>query len=494
MSIRAAAGEQLDWSFGLRNGAGKYLTAETFGFRIATAASIMKKKQIWFLEQAEGDDHVYIRSHLNRYLYVDGDGNFKGDAEATTDEAALLIEAQDDGRWCLKSKKYGWYIGTDPSIERSAFEADKQEKHMWTVHLAMHPQICLKNVNRKTYVHLADGQLCTDEVIPWGDDATITIHFFDDDGTYGLISADGSYLSASGALMGSPNDSCKFIIVFNGGKVSFKSKSSGKFLTALGAKGTCKATKSAISKDELFHMEDSFPQIKLTAQNGKKLSIKGGIEVAASQTETTDNEIFQIEPAGAVGDDVWTIKSCNSKFWSVVDGAVHATKEKVEGDAEKFTIEWRGPNIALKSKANGKYLEQKLNGYIHAVGAEASADAKTEFCYEIVNRPKLVLRGEYGFVGTLPSGLLECNKSVPEIYTMHVTKGFCKISHANGKFWKIGANGISCSGETAEEYTMSLHEESMMCLMSGGKYFEGFQNGEFKCTGTKPGKSTYFEY
>ena len=91
-----------------------------------------------------------------------------------------------------------------------------------------------------------------------------------------------------------PNESCKFIIVFNGGKVSFKSKSTGKFLTALGARGTCKATKSAITKDELFHMEDSFPQLKFTSANGKKLSIKAGIELAATQAETTDTEIFQV--------------------------------------------------------------------------------------------------------------------------------------------------------------------------------------------------------
>jgi fascin 1/2 len=294
--------------------------------------------------------------------------------------------------------------------------------------------------------------------------------------------------------MEAPNDTCKFIIVFDGGKVSFKSKSSQKFLTALGGKGTCKATKTAISKDELFEMEDSFPQLKFTSVNGKKLSIKAGIELAASQADTTDNEIFQVEPAGNVGDDIWTVKGCNNKFWTVVDNAIHCTAESVTSDAEKFKFEWRGPSIAIQSVSTGKYLEQKMNGYIHAIGKEASTDAKTEYVYEIVNRPKLVLRGEYGFVGTLPSGLLECNKSVPEVYTMHVTKGMCHISSASGKFWKIGENGISCSGSSPEPYTMSLHEESMMCLMSDGKYFEGFQNGAFTCTGTKPGKSTYFEY
>jgi len=490
MSTKAAAGEVLDWSFGLRNSAGKYLTQETFGFKLACAASIMKKKQIWFLEQDEGDDFVHIRSFLNRYIRVDGDGNFLADVEEKTDETQLIIEAQEDGKWCMKSKKYGWYLGGNPEKERAAFTTAKGPEHQWTVHLAMHPQICLFNMNRKAYVHLDNNQFTTDELVPWGDDATITMHFFDANGTYGLVAASGAYLSASGALKENPDESCEFIIVFNGGKVSFRSITNGKYLTALGAKGTCKATKSAITKDELFHMEDSFPQLKMTAVNGKKLSIKQGVELAASQSETTDLEIFQVEP---VGNNKWTFKASNGKFWTLTDGAVHADSETCDADEQKFEIEWLGNKIAIKAP-NGKYCVQMLNGYIHAKGSDASSDSKTVYVYEIVNRPKLVLRGEYGFIGTLPSGLLECNKSVPEVYSMHITQGFCKISHANGKYWKVGPNGVSATGDSPEQYTMSLHEDSMMCLMHDGKYFEGFQNGAFTLTGTKPGKSTLFEY
>lgn len=43
-----ATKRDLDWSFGLINTGGKYLTLESFGNRINCAASIMKKKQIFF--------------------------------------------------------------------------------------------------------------------------------------------------------------------------------------------------------------------------------------------------------------------------------------------------------------------------------------------------------------------------------------------------------------------------------------------------------------
>jgi hypothetical protein len=173
--------------------------------------------------------------------------------------------------------------------------------------------------------------------------------------------------------------------------------------------------------------------------------------------------------------------------------SVQAKDENSSDASCTFTVEWRGPNVALKAN-NGKYVVQMMNSYLHANAADATEENGGLFTYEIVNRPQLVLRGEYGFVGTLPSGLLECNKSVPEVYTMAIKDGNCHVSHANGKFWKTGSNGVSCTGGVPEDYHIELYDNSMLCLKSGDKYFQGAQNGAFTLTGSKPDRSTFFEY
>lgn len=483
------AGSQLEWSFGLRNSAGKYLTAETFQNKIVCAASIMKKKQIFFLEQSEGDDCVYIKSHLGKYLTVDGDGKFLGSGEGQGEEEAMIIEPQADGSWAIKSKKYGWYCGgTGENL--SAFVKEIDPTKIWTIHLAMHPQINLRNVMRKAYCHMDNGSFATDEIVPWGEDATITLHFNDEDGTYGLVAADGTFLTNTGAL-GQNDDAAKFIIEFQGGQVSFKAKGSGKYITALGAKGTLKASKASITKDEQFVMEDSFPQIALHCKNGKYVSTKQGVELASSAAAITNNEIFQLEPLDDNGN--WALKSSVPKYWNLDGVSVQATETDSSAGTSSFAIEWRGAQIALKA-SNGKYVAQMMNSYLHANVDEATEENGGVYTYELVNRPRLVLRGEFGFVGTLPSGLLECNKSNPEIYTMAVHDGKVQISHANGKYWKVGSNGVSCSGAAPEDYAIELYDNSMLCLKMGDKYFQGAQNGAFTLTGTKADKSTHWEY
>jgi fascin 1/2 len=483
------AGSQLEWSFGLRNSDNKYLTAETFQNKIVCAASIMKKKQIFFLEQSEGEDCVYIKSHLGKYLTVDGDGKFLGSGDGQGEEEAMIIEPQDDGSWAIKSKKYGWYCGgTGENL--SAFVKEIDPTKIWTIHLAMHPQVNLRNVMRKAYCHMDNGSFATDEIVPWGEDATITLHFNTEDGTYGLVAADGLFLTATGAL-GPNDDSAKFIIEFQGGQVSFKSKVSNKYVTALGAKGTLKASKAGITKDEQFVMEDSFPQIALHSKNGKYVSTKQGVELAAFADTITNNAIFQVEPLDNNGN--WAIKSNVPKYWNLDGLSVQATETDSSAATSCFAIEWRGAQIALKA-SNGKYVAQMMNNYLHANVDEATEENGGVFTYEIVNRPRLVLRGEYGFVGTLPSGLLECNKSTPEIYIMVVHDGKVQISHQNGKYWKVGSNGVSCSGGSPEDYAIELYDNSMLCLKMGDKYFQGAQNGAFTLTGTKADKSTHFEY
>jgi hypothetical protein len=485
-SAGAKAGETLAWSVGLKNHAGKYLTAETFGVANCNAG-LMKKKQIFDIVGGGDDTSVFFKTHLGKYLGVDSDGTFMDKCDSAGDEQQFAIEAQPDGRWAIKSVKYGWYFGgTGENLK--TFSAEIEPDRLWTVNLAMHPQVCIRNVKRTTYMHLSADSFTTDEETPWGDDATITIVFFDDSGTYGLQSCDGRFVTQKGELVAAPNDDARYVLEFRGGRVSFKSFTTGKYLTSLGAKGTVKATKGEITKDEQYEFEDSFPQIKLTASNGKKVSTKQGVALAASRTETSDTEIFQVEPIGETG--FWSIKSNVGKYWTEVEGSIHAEAESV-GPSEQFEIEWKGAAIQIKT-AGGKYIQQQMNSYLQPKGSDG--DAKSQFIYEIVNRPRLVLRGEHGFVGTLPSGLLECNKSTPEVYTMSIVKGVCHISHANGKFWSVGANGVSCSGSSKEDYFISLHANSMLAISANDKYFQGAQNGAFTLTGTKIDKSTLFEY
>ena len=68
------------WSVGIINAKHKYLTAESFGFKINANGASLKKKQTWLLEPSGEGDYICLRSHLDRYLAVDQYGNVTCDA------------------------------------------------------------------------------------------------------------------------------------------------------------------------------------------------------------------------------------------------------------------------------------------------------------------------------------------------------------------------------------------------------------------------------
>lgn len=68
----AASDVGLQLKVGLINNCYKYLTAETFGFKINASSTTFRKKQLWTIEpDANEADTVYVRSHLGRYLSGD---------------------------------------------------------------------------------------------------------------------------------------------------------------------------------------------------------------------------------------------------------------------------------------------------------------------------------------------------------------------------------------------------------------------------------------
>lgn len=135
----------------------KYLTAETFGFKINANGSSLKKKQIWTLEVLGEDGFVCLKSHLNKYLAVDQFGNVTCESDDCDAEAKFTITFTPEGFWALKNEVRGYFLGssTDKLI-CSAKIPGKAE--FWTPHLQARPQVNIRSVGRKRYAHLSDAQ------------------------------------------------------------------------------------------------------------------------------------------------------------------------------------------------------------------------------------------------------------------------------------------------------------------------------------------------
>ena len=70
-----AATDKGCWTVGLINSKFKYLSAETFGYKVNSNGKTLKKKQVWILEPSGDGDTIVLRSHLNKYIAVDQFGN-----------------------------------------------------------------------------------------------------------------------------------------------------------------------------------------------------------------------------------------------------------------------------------------------------------------------------------------------------------------------------------------------------------------------------------
>ena len=270
--------DTLEWKMGLLNHASKYLTAETFGFKINASGATMKKKQVWILEHdRSAEDVVYIRSHLGRYLSGDKRGNVTCDSEEKGPEEKFTLEYDSAGRWAFRNGAHGYYFGGSDDGLR-CYEKQPGPTEWWTIHLAVHPQVNLRSVNRRRYARLAPAarEIHVDTVIPWGQDALITLEFRE--GMYAVKTCDNYYLSRDGTLCRRPSEDTLFKLEIRSGAnagMALKDRR-GSYMTAVGT-GTMQSKNKNISKDELFTLEDSHPQGTFTAHNGKIVSTKQGM-------------------------------------------------------------------------------------------------------------------------------------------------------------------------------------------------------------------------
>jgi len=498
--------ELLEWSLGLRNrNNGKYLTQETFGFTLNCTASSLKKKQIFYLLPAPSGG-VYIKSNLGRYLYGLADGKWLGDADQPNGDCVWTIVPQKSGTWALKTA-HGFYANLQGET-LSAFTKELPKDHSgeWVVHLAMHPQVNLFNVMRKRYVAFRQdpntkaGSLNAVEDIPWGEDALLSFVFFDQhpDGRYGIQAYNGHYLSASGKLVAGSNPpaECMFLLGFHDDAISLRDEQ-GLYLTCLGKDGVLKTNKPQITRDELFQLSDSEPQFVINDSKGKKVSIRTGVEVKADQVTVEDGEQFQLEidPAGS---RKVAFMTNNRQYWTVTgDGTISATG-KGKGPSEYFTVEWLGNRVKVIA-ANGKYITVRSNGGLVANGN--GSDPTSLFNIEIINRPELILRGQYGFVGKKgKSNRIEVNKSSGSVFQLRAQDGNYTIGYVDDDdgsqlYWSLDRDGVHL-GKSPQIFHLEFVERSKFLIKdaASGKYLEGEQAGGFRATGAGGNLNTLWEY
>ncbi|KAJ8896677.1 hypothetical protein PR048_002022 [Dryococelus australis] len=132
------------WTIGLINSKFRYLTAETFGFKINANGASLKKKQVWTLEPASsggGDTAIFLRSHLDKYLAVDSFGNVacEGEERETGCRFHISVAADGSGRWALRNEARGYFLGASADKLTCTAKAPG-DAELWLVHLAARPQ------------------------------------------------------------------------------------------------------------------------------------------------------------------------------------------------------------------------------------------------------------------------------------------------------------------------------------------------------------------
>lgn len=487
-----ATEETLKWKVGLINSAGKYLTAEQFASKVSTTGTSLRKKQTWVLEST-GENDVALKSTYGKYLSFYRNDTADAASESIGNEQKFELITQDDGRVAIKSVAHGRYLG-EIGGELSGTK-DLGPTNLFTLQLALHPQINLRNSNRKTYCHLENDELHCNEDIPWGYDAMIVLDFHE--GRYALRAANGMYLERTGNLVKAISDDTLYVLVFRSAQVAFRD-CKRKYLTAIGPYAKMQSRKDTISKDELFTLEDSHAQMSFKASNSKYVSIQGE-EVRANQFSVTDSEIFQLEAldrSDHSGNIKWAVRSKSMKYWSCsgAGSGIVGNKDSTSDASTHFEVEWLGRYVALKAY-NGKYITVKGNGQMVATSSELGDENKLTF--ELTNRTLLALKGEYGFVGKRPgSTSIECNRSRYDLFSLECDSGAYKLKCSNGAYWNLQGEAIMADGGQAAIFFIELRAHTHMCIKApNGQYIKGIHSGEFMANGgSSVTAATLWEY
>ncbi|CAH2236495.1 jg21255 [Pararge aegeria aegeria] len=430
------------WTIGLINSRYRYLTAETFGFKINANGTSLKKKQIWTLEPASGnanDSMIFLRSHLDKYLAVDSFGNVTCEAEEKEPGSKFQISVSDDGtgRWALRNVERGYFLGSS-SDKLTCTAKVPGDAELWHVHLAARPQLL---------------DACSGE--------------------------------------------CLFSAEYHAGALALRD-GAGAYLAPIGSKAVLKTRSTAVTRDELFSLEDSLPQAAfIAALNEKYVSVKQGVDVTANQDEISSHETFQLEFDW--GTKRWYIRTMQDRYWTLeTGGGIQASGDNKSSNA-LFELDWQGDGAVAFRANNGKYLMTKRSGHLYA-NADA-IDDNCKYYFYLINRPILVLKCDQGFVG--PKGVRLELQPLTRSWLERVRKTAAARRTSphvpagqNGKYWHADSEAVTCDSDSPQPFHLELREPTRLAIRAAAPplYLAAAKNGNFRLASPDLAAATHWEY
>ncbi|XP_077196725.1 fascin-3 [Paroedura picta] len=482
---------------GLIDWTGGYLTAEGYGGALVTAlGSALGRRQTWELKasrEAAGPTVVELRGPGGRALGAGPDGAVRcAQAAAADGQGQFLLEVHPSGAWSLQqvhSRKYLESDGEDVFCVSRGLTAC----HMWMPQLAMHAHVVLFNPRLQRYAR-ADPELnrvWVDTRVPYQEECGFILRFRG--GVYHLETSRHHFLSRSEKLVEKPSAETAFHLTLRPGCLAFLTDREGRILYPHGSRGLLCLGDSPADKEEWFLIRRCPQWVSLRTAAQRYVTVVCDSDVYAGPKKVTPMSVFHLE----VSPDSKTVqlRGINHSYLAQRECKSLVANGNSSEPQTCFQVHWHYGKIFLRA-LNGCYVGTLPVGLVAARAMHPGPSE--EFGLLLANRPFLLLRGQYGYVGSSPShDVLQCNLLEPDgISLLPCKHSIYHLQTHSKSFWSLTAEKtFKTGGKVALNFCLEIRGNNILAILApNGYYLRGDREGTLMADSQEVTSETLWEF
>uniref|UniRef100_A0A8D2B446 Fascin n=1 Tax=Sciurus vulgaris TaxID=55149 RepID=A0A8D2B446_SCIVU len=467
-----------DLRVGLLNWAGTYLTFEAYKNTVTTTAKSLGRKQTWELlvsNEHETQAVVRLKSLQGLYVLCEADGTVCYGRPKNSHHGCFLLRFHRNGKWTLQCIVSGRYLesdGEDVFCNSQVLSA----YHMWTPRPALHVHVTLYSPIYHSYAR-ADhtvGRIWVDAAVPCLEECGFLLHF--QDGCYHLETSTHHFLSHVDRLVAQPSSQTAFHMQVRPGGLVALCDGEGGTLYPHGTHLLLGLGSNPMRGQEWFILQHFPTWVSLRSKSRKFISVIYDGQVCASSEHLTPMSLFQFECD--CENPTLQLRSASGYYLAQRrHRSVIADGHPMESDTF-FRVHWNCGKIILQS-SNGRFLGIAANGLLMTNATIPGPNE--ELGIRFANRPFLVLRGRYGYVGSSSEhDLIQCNMDEPDcIHLLPCRQGIYHFQAQGGSFWSITSFGsFRPWGKFALNFCIELHGSNLLTVLApNGFYMRADRSG-----------------